>query len=117
MVSAVPWRATRTAKGQAHFRASTDRDDPATAELSGLERRWPGLSGERALPRGFRRPGLLADALLEEVLAVVGPDECVASLVGRQGASRPAPGVKAAVPRPRRLSTDLDRRLDGTSRP
>ncbi|ORT46866.1 TnsA-like heteromeric transposase endonuclease subunit [Frankia sp. KB5] len=67
---------------------------------------------------GYRRPGLLAEALLAEVLDAVGPGDCVTTLTSRMGRTRPAPAVKAAVLRllwQRRLTTDLRCRLDGAS--
>ncbi len=67
---------------------------------------------------GYRRPGLLAEELVDEVLDAVRPGDCVSAVTSRVSAARPSLVVKAAVLRllwQRRLTTDLRRRLDGAS--
>jgi hypothetical protein len=67
---------------------------------------------------GYRRPGLVPEVLLAEVLDAVRPGDCVTALTGRMARTRPALVVKASVLRLlwlRRLTTDLRCRLDGSS--
>lgn len=68
---------------------------------------------------GYRRPGLVSDALLEQVYVAVRPGDQIAVVVGRFGDVAAPMGVKAAVLRLlwlRRLSADLRRPLTGASR-
>jgi hypothetical protein len=67
---------------------------------------------------GYRRPGLLRDSLLDEVVAAVRPGDTIGGVTGRvSGASTPGE-VKAAVLRllwQQRLAADLHGRLDADS--
>jgi hypothetical protein len=67
---------------------------------------------------GYRRPGLLPDDLLDEVLAMVRPGDTIGSVTGRvPGSARPGE-VKAAVLRllwQQRLAADLHSHLDADS--
>jgi hypothetical protein len=67
---------------------------------------------------GYRRPGLLPDDLLEDVLAAVRPGDTISTVTGRVSGARPPGEVKAAVLRLlwlQRLATDLHDRLDADS--
>lgn len=67
---------------------------------------------------GYRRPGLLPDDLLDEVLAVVRPADTIGGVISRVPGTRKPGEVKAAVLRllwQQRLATDLHGRLDADS--
>jgi hypothetical protein len=64
---------------------------------------------------GYRRPGLLPEALLDEVLAAVRPGDTIGAVISRISGSRRPGDVKSAVLRllwQQRLATDLHGRLD-----
>ncbi len=67
---------------------------------------------------GYRRPGLLPDHLLEDVLSAVTPGDTIGTVIGRASGARTPGVVKAAVLRLlwlQRLATDLHDRLDADS--
>ena len=67
---------------------------------------------------GYRRPGLLPEELLDEVLAAVRPGDTIGSVTGRMSGTRRPGDVKPAVLRllwQQRLATDLHTRLDADS--
>ena len=67
---------------------------------------------------GYRRPGLLPEELLDEVLSAVRPGDTIGGVTGRVPGSRMRGEVKAAVLRllwQQRLATDLHGRLDADS--
>ena len=67
---------------------------------------------------GYRRPGLLPEDLLDEVLAAVWPGDTIGGVTGRLAGARTPGAVKAAVLRllwQQRLATDLHSRLDADS--
>jgi hypothetical protein len=67
---------------------------------------------------GYRRPGLLPEDLLDEVLAVVRPRDTIGAVISRIAGNRRPGDIKAAVLRLlwlQRLATDLDGRLDADS--
>jgi hypothetical protein len=67
---------------------------------------------------GYRRPGLLREDLLDDVLAAVRPGDTIGALVSRVSGARRPGDVKAAVLRllwQQRLITDLHGRLDAGS--
>jgi hypothetical protein len=67
---------------------------------------------------GYRRPGLLPEELLDEVLATVRPGDTIGGVTGRVAGARTPGEVKAAVLRllwQQRLATDLHSHLDADS--
>ncbi len=67
---------------------------------------------------GYRRPGLLAERLLDEVLAVVKTGDTIGGVIARMGAAHQPGEIKAAVLRllwQQRLATDLHGPLDTDS--
>jgi hypothetical protein len=67
---------------------------------------------------GYRRSGLLAEELLDEVLAAVRPGDTIGGVTGRVSGARTPDEVKAAVLRllwQQRLATDLHGHLDEDS--
>lgn len=67
---------------------------------------------------GYRRPGLLPEELLDEVLAAVRPGDTIGSVTARVAGARTPGEVKAAVLRllwQQRLATDLHSHLDSDS--
>lgn len=67
---------------------------------------------------GYRRPGLLPEELLGEVLAAVRPGDTIGGVTGRVAGARTPGEVKAAVLRllwQQRLATDLRSHLDSDS--
>jgi hypothetical protein len=67
---------------------------------------------------GYRRPGLLPEELLDEVLATVRPGDTIGGVTGRVAGARTPGEVKAAVLRllwQQRLATDLHIHLDADS--
>lgn len=67
---------------------------------------------------GYRRPGLLPEELLDEVLAAVRPGDTIGGVTGRVAGARTPGEVKAAVLRllwQQRLATDLHSCLDAGS--
>lgn len=67
---------------------------------------------------GYRRPGLLPEELLDEVLAAVRPGDTIGGVTGRVSGARTPGEVKAAVLRllwQQRLATDLHGHLDEDS--
>ncbi len=68
---------------------------------------------------GYRRPGLISDALVDEVFAAVRPGDRFATVTSRLGNVASPMGIRAALLRLlwlRRLSADLRRPLTGVSR-
>jgi hypothetical protein len=78
VVAAVPWRKTRSSRGQAHYPGYF----------------WSATIGGHA---GYRRPGLLPEKLLEDVLAAVRPGDTIGSVISRMSRTRRPGEVKAAV--------------------
>jgi hypothetical protein len=67
---------------------------------------------------GYRRPGLLPEDLLDEVLAAVRAGDTIGGVISRMSGSRRPGEVKAAVLRllwQQRLATDMSGRLDADS--
>ena len=67
---------------------------------------------------GYRRPGLLPEELLDEVLAATRPGDTIGGVTGRVSGTRRPGDVKPAVLRllwQQRLATDLHTRLDADS--
>jgi hypothetical protein len=67
---------------------------------------------------GYRRPGLLPEELLDEVLAAVRPGDVIGDVTGRVAGARTPGEVKAAVLRllwQQCLATDLRSHLDAGS--
>jgi len=67
---------------------------------------------------GYRRPALLPEELLDEVLAAVRPGDTIGGVTSRVAGARSPGEVKAAVLRllwQQRLATDLHSRLDADS--
>jgi hypothetical protein len=78
----------------------------------------PVLLGNLRFLAGYRRPGLLPDDLMDEVLAKVRPGETIGGVTGRVAGARTPGEVKAAVLRllwQQRLATDLHSHLDADS--
>jgi hypothetical protein len=72
------------------------------------------LANLRFLAR-YRRPGLLPESLLEDVLAAVRPGDTIGGVISRVSGARRPGEVKAAVLRllwQQRLATDLHGHLD-----
>lgn len=67
---------------------------------------------------GYRRPGMVPEPLLGEVLAVVQPGDTIGGVAGRMPASAAPGGIRAAVLRllwQQQLVTDLHQVLDASS--
>jgi hypothetical protein len=78
----------------------------------------PALLANLRFLAGCRRPGLLPDNLLDEVLAKVRPADTIGGVIGRVSGAHGPGEVKAAVLRllwQQRLATDLHGRLDADS--
>jgi hypothetical protein len=78
----------------------------------------PALLANLRFLAGYRRPGLLPDNLLDEVLAKVRPADTIGGVIGRVSGAHGPGEVKAAVLRllwQQRLATDLHGRLDADS--
>ena len=66
----------------------------------------------------YRRPGLLPDELVDEVLAAVRPGDTIGAVISRMAGPHRPGEVKAAILRllwQHRLATDLHGRLDADS--
>ena len=78
----------------------------------------PVLLADLRFLAGYRRPGLLPEGLLEEVLAAVRPGDTIGGVTGRVSGSHRPGEAKAALLRllwQQRLATDLHGRLDEDS--
>jgi TnsA endonuclease N terminal len=75
----------------------------------------PALLANLRFLAGYRRPGLLPESLLEDVLAAVRPGDTIGGVISRMSETRRPDAVKAAVLGliwQQRLATDLHGHLD-----